>query len=190
MSIAWKLLTAVKYKELLEAICATEKELQRFRSLVVNSVMATDIFDKDMKTLRTERWEKAFSGTILEESRKAQINRKATVVIEHLIQAADVAHTMQHWQVYRKWNMRLYEEMYLAFRSGRAETNPSEFWYEGELGFFDHYIIPLANRLKNCGIFGVSGDAFLNYAQSNREEWERTGKDVIAEFVQALNAKD
>ena len=28
-------------------------------------------------------------------------NRKATIVLEHIIQASDVSHTMQHWHVYR-----------------------------------------------------------------------------------------
>ena len=31
------------------------------------------------------------------ESKRDATNRKATIVIEHLIQASDVAHTMQHW---------------------------------------------------------------------------------------------
>jgi hypothetical protein len=35
------------------------------------------------------------------------INRKATIVIEHLLQASDVSHTMQHWQVYIEWNEKL-----------------------------------------------------------------------------------
>ena len=38
------------------AICGTEDELSRFRKLVVNSVMATDIVDKELKQLRNERW--------------------------------------------------------------------------------------------------------------------------------------
>jgi uncharacterized MnhB-related membrane protein len=28
-------------------------------------------------------------------------NLRATIVMEYLIQAADVAHTMQHWHIYR-----------------------------------------------------------------------------------------
>jgi hypothetical protein len=90
-------------------------------------------------------------------------------VIEHLIQASDVAHTMQvsrmfamiltraespsnwavpsndmycssssfvrtipkHWHVYRKWNERLFHEMFLAWKMGRADKNPAEFWYQG-----------------------------------------------------------
>ena len=38
------------------AICGTEDELSRFRKLAVNSVMATDIVDKELKQLRNERW--------------------------------------------------------------------------------------------------------------------------------------
>jgi hypothetical protein len=100
------------------------------------------------------------------------VNRKATIVIEHLIQASDIAHTMQHWHIYRKWNERLFEEMYEAYLTGRAEKDPSEFWYQGEIGFFDFYIIPLAKKLDDCGVFGMSSDEYLNYAMKNRQEWE------------------
>jgi hypothetical protein len=33
---------------------------------------------------------------------------------------------------------------YCAWNDGRAEKAPSEFCYEGELGFLDFYIFPLA----------------------------------------------
>jgi hypothetical protein len=72
------------------------------------------------------------------------------------MQASDVAHTMQHWHVYLKWNARLFNEMYRAYKEGRLEKDPTEFWYNGEIRFFDYYIIPLAQKLKSCGAFGVS----------------------------------
>lgn len=163
------LLMQPKYNELRAAIYSSEAEMKRFRQLVVNSVMATDIVDKELKALRNARWDKAFSqedNTL--ENVHDQINRKATIVIEHLIQASDVAHTMQHWHIYRKWNERFFMECYQAFKMGRAETDPSISWYQGEIGFFDFYIIPLAKKLKNCGVFGVSSDEYLNYAMKNR----------------------
>lgn len=40
-------------------------------------------------------------------------------------------------------------------KAGRG-GDPSEFWAKGEIGFFDFYIIPLAKKLKECGVFGVS----------------------------------
>jgi hypothetical protein len=92
------------FKELRECIYSTQEELDRFRQLVVNIVMATDIADTELGTLRKKRWEKAFSGaTLLHQSPESSIediNRKATIVIEHLIQASDVSHTMQHWHVF------------------------------------------------------------------------------------------
>lgn len=147
-----------KYRDLCATIYASDAEMKRFRQLIVNSVMATDIVDKELKQLRNNKWERAFSEQdALEDPRKTK-NRKATIVIEHLIQASkfcfgwkgnpvffpiaqtkshstvsnflgDVAHTMQHWHIYRKWNTALFEEMYKAYKEGRAEKDPAEFWY-------------------------------------------------------------
>ena len=115
----------------------TVEDMKRFRQLVVNSVLATDIVDKELKNARNARWEKAFNDSNEEEHPRNAINRKATIVIEHLIQASDVSHTMQHWFVFRKWNERLFHEMFKAYKEGRSAANPSEFWYKGEIGFFD-----------------------------------------------------
>jgi len=181
VDLAWELLMDEKYKCLRKIIYASESEFNRFRQLIVNSVMATDIADKELKKLRNARWEKAFSGETPEDLDEDR-NRKATIVIEHLIQASDIAHTMQHWHIYRKWNERLFREQYLAYKAGRQETEPSTFWYKGEIGFFDFYIIPLAKKLKDCGVFGVSSDEYLNYAVKNREEWEIKGERVVQDM--------
>lgn len=188
VDLAWDLFMNDEFNELRKTICVDESELKRFRQLVVNSVMATDIMDKELIALRNARWEKAFygKGQTEREDETVARNRKATIVIEHLIQASDVAHTMQHWHVYRKWNERLFTELYKAFREGRSEKNPVEFWYNGEMGFFDFYIIPLAKKLKDCGVFGVSSDEYLNYATQNRQEWEVKGLQIVEEYQERL----
>ena len=53
------------------------------------------------------------------------------------------------------------------------------------VGFFDFYIIPLAKKLKDCGVFGVSCDEYLTYAVSNRAEWEERGKDILQKDYRA-----
>jgi class 3 adenylate cyclase len=191
VDLCWDLLMDSNFDELRAAIYSTVDERKRFRQLVVNSVMATDIMDKDLKVLRNSRWAKAFSDDARahEESKENAVDRKATIVIEHLIQASDVSHTMQHWHIYRKWNARLFEELYRAFVDGRSDKDPSEFWYKGEMGFFDFYIIPLAKKLKDCGVFGVSSDEYLNYALKNRQEWEDRGLEVVASLVEDIQAK-
>ena len=58
-------------------------------------------------------------------------------------------------------------------------------WYEGELRFFDNYVIPLAKKLQQCGVFGVSYEESLHFAQENRSVWERKGKDIVKDMVTA-----
>ena len=87
--------------------------------------------------------------------------------------------------------MCLLTEMYNAYKCGRSLTgkDPTDGWYEGELWFFDNYIIPLAKKLKACGVFGVSFDEFLDYAKDNRLEWESTGREIVREAKEALEAR-
>ncbi|CAB9496705.1 Receptor-type guanylate cyclase gcy [Seminavis robusta] len=188
LDLSWDLLMSPEYNLLREFLFPTETQLNRFRQLVVNSVMATDIVDKDLKALRNGRWDKAFkegdSADYVEKNHRDDVNRKATIVIEHIIQASDISHTMQHWHVYRQWNQKLFEELYVAYLHGRLEKSPETFWYRGEFGFFDFYIIPLTRKLKECGVFGVSSDECLNYALNNRAEWEAKGEDVVKEMMQ------
>jgi len=51
-----------------------------------------------------------------------------------LIQASDVADTIQHWHIYSQWNERFFMECHKAYKESSAVNDPSEFWYEGELG--------------------------------------------------------
>jgi hypothetical protein len=103
---------------------------------MVNMVMATDLFDEEMNALRRARWQRCFHPEELpfpDHGGSDAFDRKATIVLEHIIQASDVAHTMQHWHVYLKWNERLFFEMYRAYRDGRSGINPIDDWYKGEL---------------------------------------------------------
>jgi hypothetical protein len=184
--VAWELLMEPRFEDLRHCIFGNEEGRRRFRQLMVNIVMATDILDSDMLSLRKSRWEKAFDPNLsidmplLDED----VHRKATIVIEHIIQASDVAHTMQHWHIFTRWNARLFKELYRAFINGHAEKDPAEGWYEGQLKFFDHYVIPLAQKLRECGVFGVSGDEYLRYAQANRDEWEQKGREETRKMIQ------
>lgn len=190
VNVAWRELLNSKYDDFRYCIFGTEAELRRFRGILVNSVIATDIFDKDLSSQRKLKWENAFQNEELNEDGQASVNRKATIVIEHLIQASDVAHTMQHWHVYRKWNERLYAEMYAAHLAGRSDKDPTSGWYKGELWFYDNYIIPLAKKLRNCGVFGVASDEYLNYASQNRAEWALKGVGIMEEMKEKQRETD
>jgi hypothetical protein len=188
--LAWGLLMDERFDALRMVIYSTVQDLKRFRQMMVHAVLATDIMDRELSQQRKERWSATFGldGDSKNSWAKNtgvdnEVDRKATIVIEYLMQASDVAHTMQHWHVYQKWNARLFNEMYRAYKEGRSEKDPAEFWYKGEIGFFDYYIIPLAMKLKSCGVFGVSSDEYLTYARQNRAEWEAKGEALVVQLV-------
>jgi class 3 adenylate cyclase len=181
IAIAWELFLQPDFEDLLRCLCPKRDDLDRFQELVINAVLATDIVDKNLKEDRNARWAKVFSEGPVNGTTN---HLKSRIVLEHMIQASDVCHTMQHWHVYRKWNERFFVECYKAYKEGRAEKNPVDTWYHGEIGFFDYYIIPLAQKLFECGCFGVSSDEYLKYALQNRHEWEIKGREVISEYVE------
>jgi class 3 adenylate cyclase len=187
LQVAWNLLMEENYADLRACIYGTDDELVRFRQLLVNAVLATDIADQSQIMIRKKRWEKAFHSNEVQAAPfdDGDSERKASLVFEYVIQASDVAHTMQHWHVYIKWNERLFEERYLAYVEGRAGQDPSLCWYQDEIWFFDSYIIPLAKKLSECGVFGVSSEEYLTYALENRSEWEEKGRQWVAQMVGA-----
>ena len=55
-------------------------------------------------------------------------------------------------------------------------------------GFFDFYIIPLAKKLQESGVFGEYGDEYVKNTQANRDEWVACGKDVVAEMMDKVKS--
>jgi hypothetical protein len=55
VDLSWRLLMEDQFEDLRNFIAATAPEMSRFRIFVVNSVMATDIMDKDLKALHNGR---------------------------------------------------------------------------------------------------------------------------------------
>ena len=55
VDLVWNLLMQDKFSNLRDCICGNENEFARFRALVVNAVMATDIMDKELGAARKLR---------------------------------------------------------------------------------------------------------------------------------------
>jgi class 3 adenylate cyclase len=202
IDVAWDLLADSRYHNLQKCIFGYPGEQHRFRQLVVNCVMATDLLDNDLEALRHSRWEAFFgrnssspppssSSLYHQDNMNNPHNNasfcQATSIMEHVIQAASIAHTMQQWPVYVSWNERQFDEAFAAFaagRGGRDNNDPYDSWYHRELWFFDHKVIPLASKLQQCGVFGpLGGDEFCIYAQKNREKWANEGEKLSRKMV-------
>eukprot|EP00538_Stauroneis_constricta_P012517 CAMPEP_0119553812 /NCGR_PEP_ID=MMETSP1352-20130426/6472_1 /TAXON_ID=265584 /ORGANISM="Stauroneis constricta, Strain CCMP1120" /LENGTH=1218 /DNA_ID=CAMNT_0007600295 /DNA_START=114 /DNA_END=3770 /DNA_ORIENTATION=+ len=168
-----------------------EERMELFRSIMVHTVMATDIFDKDLKASRDDRWNKYRfdDGVVLPSSDASDdaenLRCAATSIMEHMIQASDVAHTMEHWTIFEKWNHQLFLELRQMHRCGRSDQDPADGWYQGEMWFFDSYVVPLARKMKASGIFDEAWcNESLQYAQTNRDTWEAKGRDIVRSWIQ------
>jgi Adenylate and Guanylate cyclase catalytic domain/3'5'-cyclic nucleotide phosphodiesterase len=187
--LAWDLLLDADYKELRQAICATKDEAKRFRQIVVNCVMATDVADKELQAAREQKWKSAFSQKRASLGSSSSHHRdplagQVTSVVELLVQSADLSHTMQHYQVYCKWNERRFMETFKAYRAGRLDQNPSEHWFESQLRLFDELVLPMATKIRDCGIFGTSSDEMLDFAMKNRFLWRESGAASVKQMAE------
>ena len=109
---------------------------------------------------------------------------KAAVVMEHLIRAADISPLMQGWQQMEKWSSRLFFELKSSHDDGRGE-DPQNNWFENQITFLESYILPLARRLDDMGVFGEStGPMFGRIVEQNRERWVSDGRAATAQVVQ------
>lgn len=86
VEIAWQMLLDPAFEDLRACMFATQDDLQRFRQLIVNAVIATDIFDPELKAMREKRWGIAFSDSAQDEDQQIFRNR-ATIVLEYIVQA-------------------------------------------------------------------------------------------------------
>jgi len=101
ITVAWEMLMDPSFKDLQQCLFASEEDLLRFRQLLVNCVLATDLSNAKALALRNQRWDKAF------QSKDVDPDFKATAVLEACIQVSDISHIMQHWKVFLKWNERV-----------------------------------------------------------------------------------
>ena len=182
----WRMLMGPGYMELRKAIYKTEEEKRHFRDVFVHCIMATELFEKDLVEERKKLWQGAFGDGVQSKkwSAKAKLDHQATLILEHIIQASDTIHTMQHWNVYRKWSTLLLEEVQLCHASGRISKDPAEKWFQGELSLFDDFVLPLVDRLLSSKAFKPGTiKEYSGYATSNRLQWlTHGGLDVVSQL--------
>lgn len=108
---------------------------------------------------------------------------KETVVMETIIKAADVGHNLQGWEQMTLYSNRLFLELRSAYVQGRAE-DPQNGWFSNQIGFLDAYLLPLARRLDDTGVFGdIQGARFAEIVEENKDRWMREGMSITAQVI-------
>jgi len=108
----------------------------------------------------------------------------ASVVLEQLLKAADVAPNMQGWDQLGKWSGRLFFELMDSFQDGRGE-DPRQGWFQNQITFLESYMLPLARRLNATQVFGDDiGPMFGHIVEENRDQWIADGVALTAQVTQ------
>jgi hypothetical protein len=110
---------------------------------------------------------------------------KMTVVMETLMQAADVAHNLQSWDHMVEWSCRLYLELRRAYVQGRG-PDVAKNWFPNQIGFLELYLEPLAKKLETVGVFGAMiGPSFARIVKASRDRWLLDGMEVTQAVIDA-----
>jgi len=148
----------------------------------------------DLSGNSIEQYPRSTHDEILKNSKKNDISDidisddepdefRASVVLETMLRAADISATMQCWKTMLKWSSRLFFEQMEAYESDRMNSDPGENWFQNQLAFFDSYVIPLAKRLDDLGVFGDHGQQFASYTMENRRQWVEEGRDFTGWMI-------
>ena len=87
------------------------------------------------------------------------------------------------------WSGRLYFELRYAHVLGRG-GDPQVRWFENQIGFLESYLLPLARRLEDTGVFGEGAVAqsFARTVEANRDTWLVEGQDVTDDIIRTGEA--
>jgi 3'5'-cyclic nucleotide phosphodiesterase len=114
---------------------------------------------------------------------------RATVILETLMTAADVAHNLQGWDHMVLWSGRLYLELRRAHVARRG-SDPQDQWFENQIGFLESYLLPVARRLEDTGVFGDAvGQMFTATVEANRDRWLTQGYEETQKIIALGNKK-
>lgn len=114
---------------------------------------------------------------------------RSAVIIELLLKAADVAHSLQGWETYIKWSDRMFMELAAAHADDRGH-DPAATWFENQTMIMENYLLPLARKLNDIGIFGETfGPAFADIVEDNFDQWLLDGFELSGELEKVAKAK-
>ena len=118
-----------------------------------------------------------------EEDEEEEDDLKVIVILEQIITGADIAHVLQGWKQMEKFSNRLYLELRSAQVQNRGpDCSPN--WYGNQISFLESYILPLAHRLEDMGVFGpLIGPVFARLVEANRDQWVTDGQKVTDDII-------
>eukprot|EP00804_Cyclotella_cryptica_P029732 CCRYP_015206-RA/>CCRYP_015206-RA protein AED:0.12 eAED:0.12 QI:301/0.92/0.93/1/0.85/0.8/15/353/1031 len=216
IEIACDVLMCPEYEALRTAIMPDDKSKLKFAKALFQSILVTDIASPSRVKLCVQRYDTSHNRGVstpdlcplaphlpdiialvfngrkdIKESYPDEFcitpsGLQECVRREHLMLISDVAHLLQCWENFVKWNFRLYKEIHENFTKGLC-PDPSVGWYEGQIGFLEKYAIPLAIRSQ---IFFTKefSQSLVDLGHANLICWKDHG--IVASSIMVTGVKE
>jgi hypothetical protein len=163
---------------------------KRYRNTRLGLLRTVDLSGESIETYRNTTPRPSATGAITSGAVSVMVRPaeevdqlRETVIMETIIKAADVAHNLQGWDLMAKFSNRLFLELRRAYVQGRGD-NPQNGWFSNQIGFLEAYLLPLARRLDDTGVFGDTiGARFAQIVEENRDRWMREGMSLTARVI-------
>jgi hypothetical protein len=55
-------------------------------------------------------------------------------------------------------------------------------WFENQIGFLESYLLPLARKLEDTGVFGDTSE-FADNVEQNRDLWLMHGQEIAEQII-------
>lgn len=180
---------ALKFHRRLSSAAGPSPSSKRYRNTRLGLRRTMDLTGQSIEVYQSQGTRTSATGAeVSHEGEKSVPPEKVDelreqVVMETILKAADVAHNLQGFEEMAKWSNRLFLELRKAYVEERGDS-PQNGWYSNQIGFLDAYLLPLARKLDDTGIFGdIRGAVFADNVEENRERWTREGISLTAKVV-------
>lgn len=159
---------------------------QRFRSLVIELVLCTDIADADRRIVAEQKFilaSKDENGNLVSNS------TNIFVLLTICIRLADVGATTQDFETLKVWSNRLFVEGRIAHRNGRGIFVSSEDFDRNQIGFLVGYVEKLFQKLESTRWMSTTlVDEMQRNITRNVNLWKEHGKDILARWEEDLSS--
>ena len=215
IDIGLEILFRDDFEELRDTILPDVLDKIHFTKAMFQGILCTDIASPARVKLGLERYEVAqdeqgeydvrlcplapyledmFDRTGLDEEAKEEFPDEFVITHcglqkcvrnEHLMLISDISHLLQDWETFVKWNFRLFKELKTSSRKGYCDE-PVEGWAQGQIGFLNHYILPLAKRSQTF-FYKEFGDALVANGETNLKLWTQHGVEATSIMAAAVD---
>lgn len=182
-----------------------EEERVKFRNLVIELVLCTDIADPHKKRVAYFRFEESLihdstNSSSSSSSTSTSLSSKMTYDIVNdsnrtaflmvALRTADVSSSVQGCVTFRVWAKNYFDECYEAASNDAGPSLEIESYCHNQIAYMEGHVKSCVQRLASSRILSEAfTDSLLSHIKVNIEDWEVHGHNLYVEWENSHPAK-